>query len=297
MNDTHAVSLSPALREKLLTYQRNEITEHHIYERLAQAVDSPENRRVLKEIAEDELSHYHDWRAYTQEDVEPDRWKIWRYYVISRLFGFTFGVRLMERGEEGAQENYAEIQPEIEEAARIAREENEHEDALLDMLDEERLQYTGSIVLGLNDALVELTGVLAGLTLALQDTNLIALSGSITGIAAALSMGASEYLSTRTEETAKHPVRASVYTGGAYIVTVILLILPYLLLDNYYVCLACTLAVAVGIIAFFNYYVSVAQDEPFRRRFLEMTGLSFGVALFSFFIGFVIRSLLGVDVD
>ncbi|MFW6135498.1 MAG: VIT1/CCC1 transporter family protein [Chloroflexota bacterium] len=295
MNDTQSVTLSPALREKLLTYQRNEITEHHIYERLAQAVDSPENRRVLEEIAEDELRHYHDWRAYTQEDVEPDRWKIWRYTLISRVFGFTFGVRLMERGEEGAQENYAAIRPEIEEAARIAQEENEHEDSLLEMLDEERLQYTGSIVLGLNDALVELTGALAGLTLALQDTNLIALSGSITGIAAALSMGASEYLSTRAEETAKHPMRASIYTGGAYIVTVILLILPYLLLDNYYVCLACTLAIAAGIIAFFNYYVSVAQDEPFRDRFLEMTGLSFGVALFSFFIGFIIRRVLGVE--
>ncbi len=288
-------TLSPDVRQKLLTYQRNEITEHHIYEKLARTIDSPENRRILEEIAADELRHYHEWREYTRQDVEPDRWQIWRYYLISRVFGYTFGVKLMERGEEGAQENYAEIQDEIEEASRIAREENAHEDALLEMLDEERLQYTGSIVLGLNDALVELTGALAGLTLALQDTNLIALTGSITGIAAALSMGASEYLSTRTEETAKHPLQASIYTGGTYIVTVILLILPYLLLDNYYVCLACTLAVAVGIIALFNYYISVAQDEPFRRRFLEMTGLSFGVALFSFLIGFVIRTVLGVE--
>jgi len=90
-------------------------------------------------------------------------------------------------------------------------------------------------------------------------------------------------------------VRASIYTGTAYIITVILLILPYLLLDNYYVCLATALLAAVAIIALFNYYVSVAQDEPFRARFLEMTGLSFGVALFSFFIGFVIRQVLGIE--
>jgi VIT1/CCC1 family predicted Fe2+/Mn2+ transporter len=295
MTATESVTLSPETRRKLLTYQLNEITEHHIYKRLAQTVDSPENSQVLRDIAEDELSHYRDWRRYTQEDVEPDRWKIWRYYLISRIFGFTFGVRLLERGEEGAQENYATVQDEIPDSTRIAQEENEHEEALLEMLDEERLQYTGSIVLGLNDALVELTGALAGLTLALQNTELIALSGSITGIAAALSMGASEYLSTRAEETTKHPVQASIYTGGAYIVTVILLILPYLLLDNYYVCLACTLAAAVAIIALFNYYVSVAKNEPFRDRFLEMTGLSFGVALFSFFIGFVIRQVLGVE--
>jgi VIT1/CCC1 family predicted Fe2+/Mn2+ transporter len=93
----------------------------------------------------------------------------------------------------------------------------------------------------------------------------------------------------------KHPVRASLYTGGAYLITVVLLILPYLLLDNYFVCLACALAAAVAIIGVFNYYVSVAKDEPFRERFLEMAGLSFGVASFSFIIGFVIRRVLGIE--
>jgi len=288
-------ALSPETREKLLSYQESEITEYHIYRKLAEAVDSPENSRILREIAEDELGHYRDWRAYTQEDVEPDQWRIWKFYLISRIFGFTFGIKLMERGEEGAQENYKSVGHEIEEASSIAADENEHEETLIAMLDEELLRYTGSIVLGLNDALVELTGALAGLTLALQDTDLIALTGSITGIAAALSMGASEYLSTRTEKSLKHPVRASVYTGGAYIITVLLLILPYLVLNNYFICLACTLVAALAIIGIFNYYVSVANDEPFKERFLEMAGLSFGVALFSFFIGFVIRSVLGID--
>jgi VIT1/CCC1 family predicted Fe2+/Mn2+ transporter len=302
MNETNPTSLSPEVREKLLTYQENEITEHQIYKRLAQAIESPENRHIVETIAEDELRHYQAWREHTQEDVKPNRWRMWKYYLISRVLGFTFGIKLMERNEESAQENYLALEDTIEEAASIAEEEDEHEDALIAMLDEELLRYTGSIVLGLNDALVELTGALAGLTLALQNTRLIALTGSITGIAAALSMGASEYLSTRAEATdeedwtEKHPVRASIYTGGAYLMTVILLILPYLLLDNYYLCLACSLAGAIMIIAFFNYYVSVAQDEPFKARFLEMTGLSFGVATFSFLIGFVIRQFLGIDV-
>jgi VIT1/CCC1 family predicted Fe2+/Mn2+ transporter len=184
----------------------------------------------------------------------------------------------------------------IPEAATIQQEENEHEMALLGLLDEERLRYTGSMVLGLNDALVELTGALAGLTLALQDTKLIALTGSITGIAAALSMGASEYLSTKAEDTSKNPFRASIYTGAAYIVTVLILILPYLILENYYVCLAFTLAGAVLVIAVFNYYISVAKDEPFRPRFLEMAGLSLGVAAFSFLIGFVLRNFFNIEV-
>jgi len=290
------MDISEELREQLLVYQKNEITEHHIYQRLASTIKSPENRRILEKIADDELRHYRAWRVHTQQDVEPHKLKIWWYYLISRIFGFTFGIKLMEEGEEDAQDNYEQLRETIPEAEAIIRDENEHENALIELLDEERLRYVGSIVLGLNDALVELTGALAGFTLALQDTKLIALTGSITGIAAALSMGASEYLSTKSEETTKNPVRASIYTGGAYIVTVLLLILPYLVLENFYVCLGCTLAAAVLIIAFFNYYTSVAQDVPFKSRFLEMAGLSLGVAALSFLVGFILRSFLGIEV-
>jgi VIT1/CCC1 family predicted Fe2+/Mn2+ transporter len=290
------MSISEEIRQKLLAYQKNEITEYHIYKKLARTVGSPENRRILAKIADDELHHYGVWQIHTQQDVAPDRLGIWKYYLISRVFGFTFGVKLMERGEEDAQDSYEQLREVIPEAETIMLEESQHETALLELLDEERLRYTGSMVLGLNDALVELTGALAGLTLALQDTRLVALTGSITGIAAALSMGTSEYLSTKTEETAKNPVRASIYTGGAYLITVLILILPYLVLTNYYVCLGCTLAGAVMIIALFNYYISVTKDEPFRGRFLEMAGLSLGVAAFSFLIGFLLRTFLGVDV-
>jgi len=132
--------------------------------------------------------------------------------------------------------------------------------------------------------------------LALQNVQLIALSGLITGIAASLSMAASEYLSTSSEDTDKHPVRAAVYTGIAYIITVTLLILPYLLLHNVYLCLTISLTTAVLIIAVFNYYISVAKGENFRRRFLEMAGLSMSVATFSFIIGYFIRMWLGVEI-
>ena len=162
------------MQEQLLVYQKNEITEHHIYKRLARTVKSPENRQILVKIANDELRHYQSWRIYTQQDVKPDRLKTWKYYLISRILGFTFGIKLMERGEEDAQDNYEQLRETIQEAEAIIRDENEHENALIQLLDEERLRYTGSIVLGLNDALVELTGALAGLTLALQDTRLIA---------------------------------------------------------------------------------------------------------------------------
>ncbi len=290
------MQLSEDIRKQVILFQRTEITEYHIYKRLAKRIKSVENAKVLYQIAEDELRHYNGWKKYTLEDVQPRWFFVWFYYIVSILFGFTFGVKLMEMGEEAAQGNYAAVSKEIPEAAIYQREENVHEEKLIEMLDEERLQYAGSVVLGLNDALVELTGALAGLTLALQNTKLIALSGLITGIAASLSMAASEYLSTRSEKTSKHPVRAAIYTGIAYISTVTLLILPYLLLDNYYIDLAISLTTAVVIIAVFNYYISVAKGESFRERFIEMAGLSLSVAAFSFVIGYFIRLWLGIEI-
>jgi len=288
--------ISAELLQRLLIFQRNEITEYHIYQRLARAQRSLGNREVLEKIAQDELSHYELWKAHTNQEVQPSWFWMWYYYLVSRLFGFTFGIKLMERGEESAQENYSKLQGIIPDIERFIHDEEAREAVLIAMLDEESLRYAGSVVLGLNDALVELTGALAGFTLALQNTQLIALSGLITGVAAALSMGASEYLSTRSEETEKNPLKASIYTGVAYIITVSILILPYLVFENYYLCLAMALIAAVLIIAIFNYYISVAKDAPFRRRFLEMAGVSLGVAALSFILGYVIRRVLGVEI-
>lgn len=290
------MQLSADTRKKVIQFQQTELTEYHIYKRLAQRIKSAENAKILDQIAEDELRHYNGWKEYTNEEMQPRWFFVWFYYFVNILFGFTFGVKLMEMGEESAQNNYADVSKEIPEAIKYQNEENEHEKQLIGMLDEERLRYAGSVVLGLNDALVELTGALAGLTLALQDVKLIALSGLITGIAASLSMAASEYLSTRSEDTGKHPVRAAVYTGIAYIVTVTLLIMPYLLFSNYYLDLAIALVTAVLIIAVFNYYISVAKGESFRTRFIEMAALSLSVAAFSFVIGYFIRVWLGVEI-
>jgi vacuolar iron transporter family protein len=291
------MQITEEIREKVRIFQRTELTEYHIYSKLAKKLNSPGNAKILLQIAGDELRHYNGWKKYSGQELQPDRVKIWFYYLVSRLFGFTFGVKLMEGGEQAAQKNYSGIAAVIPEAAQFKREEDVHEERLIGMLDEERLRYAGSVVLGLNDALVELTGALAGLTLALQNGKLIALSGLITGIAASLSMAASEYLSTRSEKTEKQPVRAAIYTGFAYVITVSLLVLPYLISpDTFYIDLAIALTTAVIIIAIFNYYISVAKGESFWARFAEMAILSLSVAVFSFGIGYLIRLWLGVNI-
>jgi VIT1/CCC1 family predicted Fe2+/Mn2+ transporter len=176
----------------------------------------------------------------------------------------------------------------------VLADEERHEDELMGMLDEESLRYAGSVVLGLNDALVELTGALAGLTISFRDSHTIALAGLITGISASFSMAASDYLSNKADQDGKNPTRSSIYTGIAYIITVCILIAPYLILNNYILSLVWTIINAILVIALFNYYISVAKGYNFKQRFFEMAAISLGVMLFSFLIGNVISAWLGV---
>jgi len=286
--------LSPAVQQALLAAQRNELTEAGIYTRLAAHTKDAHNRQVLERIAADEQSHHDFYLSLTGERVRPHRFRAWWFYLIGRVLGLTFGIKLMERGEVQAQRTYEQVESEVPQVRRIIEDEDRHEHELIAMLDEDLLKYVGSIVLGLNDALVELTGALAGFTLALADRRLIAVAGLITGVAASLSMGASEYLSIKTEG-GESPLRASVYTTLAYVCTVFLLVSPYLVLEDLYLCLGAALLNAILVILVFTYYISVAQDLSFRARFGEMAAISMCVAAVTFGIGFVIRHFLGMD--
>lgn len=284
------------LVKKILPLQRSEITEHHIYTKIAATTQEPGNREVLTRIAAQELEHYGIWKRYTGQEVAPDRKRIWFYYLAARIFGLTFAIRLMEGMERRAQsvdQSFIDLIPEM---PQMLANEKVHEQDLIALIDEERLKYIGSVVLGLNDALIEFTGTLAGLTFALQNTRIIAMAGLITGVAASLSMGASEYLSQRSDGRQTDPLKASLYTGAAYILTVVLLILPYLLIQSLYGALALTLAGAVLVILVFTFYIAVAKDLPFWRRFAEMAGICLSIAAISFAIGLVIRVFLNVNV-
>ena len=284
------------LKAKILKMQKNEITEHLIYQKLAKVIKDKEKANVLETISQEELTHYEFWKGITGESTKPDKFKIFYYVLISKVFGLTFGLKLMEGAEDIAQDTYEKIKSISAQVEKIIQDEGAHENQLIDLIDEERLKYISSVVLGLNDALVELTGALVGFSLALQNTRLVGVVGLITGIAASLSMAASEYLSTKQEDTSKSPLKASIYTGFAYIVTVVILILPYLLFENIFFCLSLVICAALVIVFIFTYYICVAKELDFKKRFLEMTGISLGVAVINFAIGIIIRNVFGIEV-
>ena len=180
---------------------------------------------------------------------------------------------------------------------KILKDEEEHEEKLIQMIDEEKLQYVGSMVLGLNDALVEFTGSLAGWTFAMQSNKLILLAGIITGISATLSMASSEYLSAKNEGE-ENPLKSAIYTSIAYIITVVILLIPYAILPNEYFIhsLIIMLLFVIIIIAAFNFYISVAKDLNFKEKFKEMSLISLSVASVSFIIGILVKKFIGIDI-
>lgn len=291
------MNLSEKAKKIILTMQQNELNESIIYEKIAKFAKGAENKETLLRLAKEEKAHYEIWKGYSKKELKPNRLKIFRYAFLARILGFTFAIKWMEKGEEGAQEIYALLEEEVPESRKIRADEEAHEAALIEILDEEALRYVGSMVLGLSDALVELTGSIVGFTFAMQNTRQVALSGLIVGISATFSMASSEFLSAKSEGRGD-ALKACCYTGFAYLVTVILMVLPYLLFpaSAYLPALLTMLGIIVAIIAGFTFYTSIAQDQPFGSRFLEMAGISLSVAVISFVVGLLAKQFLGVEI-
>jgi VIT1/CCC1 family predicted Fe2+/Mn2+ transporter len=285
-------------REILRGQLANELTESVVYGRLAAMQKDEKNRGILENIGRDEAAHAKVISELLGESGAVNRLTVARVVFNARVFGLTFALKLMEKGENSASLTYKGIQDEYPQLVKIAEDEERHEAELLGLLNDERLNNMGSIVLGLNDALVELTGALAGFTFALSDPVKIAKTGLITGLAAAMSMAASAFLSARAdshansddaEESSGGAGKAALYTGIAYVITVFLLVAPYLVFTNVTCALIAMLLCALGVIAFFNFYLSVARDTSFKRGFFEMAGISTTVALISYGIGYLLK--------
>ena len=281
--------------EMALRQQQNEINDHALYTALARREKDAENRAVYEKIAGEEHGHYFFWEKITKRELKASPMLIRFYLLLVAVFGSSFALKLVERREKGAETFYRSLFDRYPEARRIYAQEEEHERELINMLRDEKLQYAGAVVLGMNDALVELTGTLSGIALAFDHALAVGITGAIMGIAASLSMAGSSYLEAR--ENPNEAIRAGVYaayTGIAYILTTLLLVLPFFLLDIRSA-LAAMFAGAFVSIVLYNFYVAVAKDDSFVRRTSQMLVITFGVAIISFAIGYVVHRYFGID--
>ena len=286
---------------------KEELFAYRLYAALAERFPEGETRRTLNELAEQEHAHVHFWLGVCgdrEEQVHPSRMKHSLLVLASRLLGPAFTIRWLERGEDKAIATYRDLletdgalSAEQREAVQQMLLEEEHHEKFLEkgVADDRRL-YLGAAVLGLNDALVELTGGLTGLASSIADPKLIGFASLVVGVAASMSMAASNFLSVEIGEGSElKPRKAAAYTGTAYILVVVGLVLPFFILSDRRIALAISWASAVAIIAAFSYYSSVMQGVSFRRRFTVMCALGLGVAVISFAIGKALGAMIGIE--
>ncbi|MBI1976469.1 MAG: VIT1/CCC1 transporter family protein [Candidatus Omnitrophica bacterium] len=279
----------------------SEYLDYITYQELAKVESVPEFRKILEQLIQHELDDYRFWLQFSSKKkftVSPIR--IFFLKIMRRLLGLTFTAKFIEGNEKKAIRNYTEFLATAEEPTRariqaIIEHERWHEREMINQVKEERVEFIGSIILGLNDGLIELTGALVGFSFALLNTRLAALAGLITGIAASLSMASSAFLQARHEK-GKEPRKAALYTGFSYITVVLLMVLPFLTIQNLWGALGTMSAIAFLVIGFTSYYTSVLFERDFKRQLGEMILFSFGVAFITFLIGSAFRAFSGVQI-
>jgi len=278
---------------KILAYQRNEITEHLLYGALAKRARG-KNAEVLAKISADELRHYNFFKKITGREVKPARAKIFFYRMVSRIFGFTFTIKMMENGEEQAEHNYNDIEERVPGIRKIIREEVRHEEALMGQIEERALNHMSSMVLAINNSIQEITGIVVGLTFAIANSLMIGKTALISGIAATLAMVASEYLSQKAESAdSAVPLQAAAYTGVIYLAVVACLVSPFFIFRNHYTALAVAIVMVVAIVSVFTFFMSVVKGLNYRKALAEVSLITSGVVALSFLIGMAMKMIFG----
>ncbi len=282
-------------------FARNEYRDYITYRELAKIETDPVFKRILEELTQHELGDFKFWLQFTStQTFTMSPLEVFWLKCLRKIFGLTFTAKFLERSEKEAVLNYERFLGQAAEPLQaqirgIIQHEAYHERALIGQIHEERIAFMSSIVLGLNDALIELTGALTGFAFAFQANRTVAMAGMILGVAASLSMASSSYLSTR-QEAGKNPWKAGLYTGLSYLLVTVLLLLPFFLLPHVLVALAVMLGLVVLIVVGLSYYTAVVAERTFRSSLVEMCLCSLGVAFVSFLIGLLARRLAGIAI-
>ena len=282
-------------------FAEEEYKAYVTYRELAKVESNSEFRKLLLELSKHELGHYKFWRKYSsKKDFSVNPLELLLMKLMRMVFGLTFIAKYMEAAEKNAIKDYTQFMKTEGKALgkdvkSIINDELYHENEFSANIKEERVKFISSMILGLNDALIEFTGVLVGLSFAISNNLFVAVSGLVTGVAATLSMTASAYMQASYEES-KDVTKSAVYTGLTYMVVVLLLVAPFLLMNTIYASLAVMFGVVFLVTTTVSYYTSVIFSRSFKQQFGRMLLFSVGVSVVSFALGSIVKALTGISV-
>lgn len=280
----------------------DEYTDHILYDRLSRKVnDSSRFAQTLRDLASTELGHYEFWKKYAPSATpKPSMPKVYWILFLKLVLGLTFAVRYLGRHEASVIRSYksvAHLIPAEDKSAfdRVIADEETHEREFSQKIESSAIRYISFVVLGLADALVEITGIHAGSLGIYERTEIAGLAGIIAGAAASLAMASAAFAQAKQGFQGSARLSAT-YTGVSYFVTAVILATPYFLTANMIVALSVSLILAVILLAAITFYSSVISSKPFARDFFEILAIMFGVTVALYLFGYFIRVATGIAI-
>jgi vacuolar iron transporter family protein len=277
----------------------DEYSEYVVYQRLAKRGRS--GKEVFSKLSEMEYTHYEFWHKYCPE-YKPKVNRLTLYFMlfIRTVFGATFVFKYLERNETKAVTKYESIRSMIPEAdrerfERIILDEKEHENALGGAIKGSYVKYISFIILGLADAIVEISGIHAGSLGLYRTTELTGLAGIMAGAAASLAMASAAFAQAKQGFQGSASISA-VATGVSYFVNAVVLALPYFFTKVMLNAIISSVILATVIIAFTSYYNSVVSSSSFRRDFSELAGVMLGATVALYAFGTLLKSVFGISI-
>ena len=282
--------LKKEIKELIVEAQRNEVTEYHIYKSLARQARSQTNQKLLEQIALEELEHYRFWMTYSDE-VDPVWWKVNLYIFLSRVFGFVFALKLMERREQIAEKKYLEISKFIPEVSKIAGDEKGHEMLLLNMVTDSRLKGMGTWIISVNLVVFSLICVIFALTVYLPYPRQVASIGMMSIIAVASADLFMMLFLKNNQSLGNDLIKKGIVRFVSGIVIGALMLIPFILAMDGYSALALSTAVAFFVSLVLNYQFAVVSDQKGFQRIGRIFLVTLLMASIGLAIGLVLQQL------
>jgi len=297
--ETLLATVDPDLAKVAAMSVRDEYTDYSTYLALSRRERNPSFKKALEELAQEERDHYEFWKKYAPDTrVSTNRLSLFFVLVLRIILGLTFTMKFLERHEEDVISRYKQVAGSIltEDRTRfdaMVNDEEHHENYLMGEVKEGRVKYMSFIVLGLADAVVEISGIHAASLGIFNLTEIAGVNGIVAGMAASIAMASAAYAQAKQgfEGSAKW---SAIYTGVSYMLTAVLLALPYFLTRVMVVALGTSLIIGGILVAMMTYYDTVISNREFKRQFGEIAGLILAASLSLYIIGYVIRQRLGI---
>ncbi|MEM0154670.1 MAG: VIT1/CCC1 family protein [Methanothrix sp.] len=305
-------------------FLKDELSDYKLYKVIEVGEKDRTLKRLVAKLSETELRHAKIWGSLLGErhieNVEipfKSKLRLITYPIVRKILGIAFVTKLLERNEANGLAEYKELlkgrelgSAELEKIKSIIGDEESHEKLMLEQTQrhEARLNYTKSIVFGMNDGLVEILAVIAGLAMVSTSSIIVAISGIIVGVSGTLSMAAGAYISSKSEKvvekslneeyiTQTKPSKEAYYTGIFYFLGAIVATYPFIFGAVGYVgVLESVISVAI-VLSIASTLIAVISDTSIKRRIIEMLTVSLGAAAVTTIIGLIVRIVFGIAIS